>query len=153
MKICILTFLLLLGVSSYSQEHHHPEFEIGFSSGLVYNFSEKELAPGIHFHLIKGVGKSDHFGVGLGYELIFDDHKHNAISLIFTYRPIEHLSINFAPGISFKLSEKSSVAPTLHFEGLYEFEYNHFHIGPLVGFAISTEDTHASLGLHLAFGF
>lgn len=153
MRYLFFVLLFFICFRLFAQEHNHPEFEIGFSSGLVYNFLEKEPALGIHLHFIKSLGQSDHFGMGLGYEFIFDDHKHNTVSLIFLYRPIEHLSFNFAPGISFKLSEKSSIAPTLHIEGLYEFEFNHFHIGPLVGFAISTEDIHASVGLHLAFGF
>jgi hypothetical protein len=153
MKNLFWGILILANFSLFAQEHNHPEIEIGLSNGLVYNFSEKEPALGIHLHLIKSLGQSDHFGMGLGYEFIFDDHKHNTVSIIFLYRPIEHLSFNMAPGISFILSEKSSVAPTLHIEGLYEFEFGHFHIGPLVGFAISTEDIHASVGLHLAFGF
>jgi len=153
MKYLFFVLLFFLCFRLFAQEHHHPEFEIGFSNGLVYNFSEKEPALGIHFHFIKSLGQSDHFGMGLGYELIFDDHKHNTVSLILLYRPIDHLSFNFAPGISFKLSEKSSIAPTMHIEGLYEFELGHFHLGPLVGFAISTEDIHGSVGVHLAFGF
>jgi len=153
MKHLLFGFLFILSLSLYSQEHHHPEFEIGLSSGVVYNFSEKEPALGIHLHLIKSLGESDHFGMGLGYECIFDDHKHNTVSIIFLYRPIEHLSLNFAPGISFKLSDKSSISPTLHVEAIYEFEFGHFHLGPLVGFAISTEDIHASVGVHLALGF
>jgi hypothetical protein len=159
MRQFILLFisgLISLAVFSQEQNHehnHHPELEFGLSNGLVYNTTEKEAAYGIHVHIIKTVGKSDKFGLGFGYEAIFDEHKHNAASFIFLYRPIEHLSFNFAPGISWLGTESNSFKPAMHFEGLYEWELGNFHLGPLVGIAFNTEDFHVSTGIHLAIGF
>ena len=34
-----------------------------------------------------------------------------------------------------------------------EFEFNNFHIGPVLEFAYDPEDYHISLGLHIGFGF
>ncbi|PLX15841.1 MAG: hypothetical protein C0597_08485 [Marinilabiliales bacterium] len=156
--LLLLVFFFITRISysqlhDHQEEHHHPEWELGFSSGLVHNITEKETSPGIHVHIIKTVSKTDKLGLGFGYEAIFDDHKHNAVSLIILYRPIEHVSFNFAPGISWLSTEKDSAKPSLHLEALYEWEFGNFHIGPLLGVASNLEDLHGSVGLHLAFGF
>jgi len=157
--IILSVIFLLFSFLTYSQDEHnheynhsHPQLEFGFSNGLVYNATEKEVAYGVHVHVIKTVSKSDKFGLGLGYEAIFDDHKHNAASLILLYRPLEHLSFNFSPGVSWLATESNSLKPAMHFEGLYEWEFGIFHLGPLVGVAFNTEDFHVSTGLHLAVG-
>jgi len=137
----------------HEHEHHHPELEFGISGGFVYNFTEKEAAPGMHIHVIKALSKSHKFGLGMGYEAIFDEHKHNAASLIIRYRPIDYISINIAPGISWLSSEKNSAKPSMHIEGIYEWEFGNFHLGPMLGVAFNREDVHASLALHFAWGF
>lgn len=134
-------------------EHHHSKFELGLSNGLVYNFTESEAAYGLHVHVVSSIGKSEKFGMGIGYERIFDDHKHNALSVVLLYNPIEHVSINLAPGVTWLGTDSNTVKPALHLEGLYEFKLGKFHLGPLLGVAFNTEDLHASVGLHLAFGF
>ena len=137
----------------HNHDHEHPKNEIGFSNNTVLNVTEKELAYSVHFHFVRTIGKSDKFGVGLGYERIFDDHKHNAASVIFMYRPFNELSFNLAPGISWLESESNSLKLSMHIEGLYEWQIGHLHVAPLVGIAFNPEDFHASLGLHLAIGF
>ncbi|MFC2151373.1 hypothetical protein ACFLSE_02505 [Bacteroidota bacterium] len=158
-QFLLLLAFLIVSQFLYSQEHeheeehHHPELEFGFSAGFVYNLTEKEAAPGIHVHVIKTVSKSDKIGLGLGYERIFDDHKHNAASFIILYRPIDHLFFNIAPGISWLTTESNSAKLSMHIEGLYEWEFGSFHLGPFIGIAFNSEDFHASVGLHLAIGF
>ncbi len=159
-KFFLVSIFIITSIFLYSQEHdhhdehhHHPEYELGFSNGVVYNFSERELAYGIHTHFVKAISKSDKLGLGLGYERIFDDHKHNVVSVILLYRPVENFSVNFAPGVSWLATKSSSVKPSMHIEGLYEWQFGNFHLGPLVGIAFNTEDFHASIGLHLALGF
>jgi hypothetical protein len=157
----ILAMLIVLSFVVYSQEHDHkresehlhPEVEIGVSNGIVYNFTEKEAAYGIHVHVVKTINKSDKFGLGFGYEAIFDDHRHNAVSFIIAYRPVDQFSFNFSPGISWLSTENDSAKPSLHLEALYEWELGIFHVGPLVGVASNFEDFHGSVGLHLAIGF
>lgn len=161
MKRLVLFFaLIILVISSlkaqedgHEHKHIHPEFELGFSNNLVFNFTEEEFVYGIHLHFVKTIGKSDKIGLGIAYEKIFDEHKHNSLSLIFMCRPVEHLSFNMAPGISWLASETNTIMPVMHIEGLYEWEFGFFHIGPLIGVAFSSEDFHTSLGLHMAFGF
>jgi len=154
-------FFATFALTAYSQhnyqdehhEHEHPKNEIGFSNNIVFNTHENEFAYGVHLHFVRTIGKSDKFGLGLGYERIFDDHKHNSTNLLFMYRPIDHLSINIAPGIVWLDSEANSIKPSLHLETIYEWELGHFHLGPLLGIAFNTEDFHVSIGLHLALGF
>ncbi len=160
MNARLLTFLMALiffNIIATAQhdghDHEHSRNEIGLSNNAVYNVSEKEVAYSIHVHFVRTFEKHDNFGMGIGYERIFDDHKHNAISAILMYRPIEHFSINIAPGIIWLDSKENSLKPAMHIEGLYEFELGHFHIGPLVGVGFNTEDLHAAVGLHLAVGF
>ncbi|HAF29065.1 MAG TPA: hypothetical protein DCG75_08450 [Bacteroidales bacterium] len=139
--------------SNHFEELHHSEYELGFSNGIVYDFGESELAYGLHLHFVKTIGKSDKIGIGLGYERIFDDHKHNAVSVIFLFRPIEHFSLNLAPGVSWLATESNSEKFSMHLESLYEWELGNFHFGPLLGVATNMEDFHASLGIHIAIGF
>jgi len=156
----LFVFLFISVVSSAQKndhddqyEHSHHHYEMGVSNGVVYNTTEKGLAFVAHAHFIKLVGRNHPFGLGLGYERIFDEHQHNALNVIFHYRPVDHWAINLAPGIVWLSSEKKSAKPALHIEGLYEFETGRFHLGPIFGISFNPEDFHVSLGLHLAFGF
>ncbi len=69
----------------HHHEEHHPKYELGLSNGIVYNLTEKEIAYGLHTHFIKTISRTNKLGIGLGYERIFDDHKHNAVSIIILY--------------------------------------------------------------------
>ena len=91
--------------------------------------------------------------MGVGYERIFDEHKHNTFGVIIQYNPVEHLVLSFSPGITFRDIHASGLHFGLHFETLYEFEIGIFHIGPVAEFAYYIEDYHVSLGVHLGFGF
>lgn len=159
--IIVVTLLLFSFTSfSYSQDHNHDhehehihsKNEFGFSNNIVFNSHENEFAYGVHLHFVRTIGKSDKFGLGLGYERIFDEHGHNSVNLLVMYRPIHHLSVNLAPGVVWS-DKDAHINPSLHLEAIYEWEFGHFHIGPLVGVAINSEHFHASIGLHLAVGF
>ncbi|MEE4197844.1 MAG: hypothetical protein V2I54_09375 [Bacteroidales bacterium] len=137
----------------HRHEHAHQIFEIGFSNGAVYNVFEKEVAYAAHIHGVLFIGENRRYGFGLGYERIFDEHQHNAINIIFHYRPGNHLVLNLAPGIVWLSSQNKPVKPAMHIEGLYEFDFGRFHLGPILGIGFNPEDFHASLGVHLALGF
>ncbi len=126
--------------------------EIGIANSPIYIIKEKEFAYGLHAHYIRGL-KETKFGIGVGYERIFDEHKHNTIGVILSYAPIEHLALSLSPGITFNDNNASDLNFGLHLETLYEFEIGIFHIGPVAEFAYAVEDYHVSLGLHLGFGF
>lgn len=131
--------------------HEHHRNEIGIANSPVYFLKEKSISYGMHIHYVYNIPKSK-FGVGLGYERIFDEHKHNTFGIVGTYRPIERLCLNVSPGLTF---EADSTKPlfALHLESSYEFEIGNFHIGPAFEFAYDPEDYHLSLGLHVGYGF
>lgn len=156
-KLPFLVTFLILTLSAKAQhedhDHEHPFNEIGFSNNAVYNVTEKEIAYSIHIHYIRIFEKNEDFGLGMGYERIFDDHKHNSFNVILMYRPFNHFSLNIAPGVIWLDSEKNSLKPAMHLEGLYEFEIGPIHMGPIIGVGLNTNDMHLSTGLHLALGF
>ncbi|MCB0482182.1 MAG: hypothetical protein KDC83_12160 [Flavobacteriales bacterium] len=152
----ILFSLCVLNAQSQGDEkehhHHHHKNEIGMANAPVYFLQDDEFAYGIHFHYVRKLTESK-FGIGLGYERIFDDHEHNTFSLVGDYRPIEAWSINVSPGVTYESRAASQLVFSLHIETAYEFELGDFHIGPAAEWAYDTEDIHISLGIHIGYGF
>jgi hypothetical protein len=142
---------LIAQTTEHSGIHDHHKNEFGIANAPVYFIKEKVFAYGLHIHYLRNIPKSK-FGIGLGYERIFDAHKHNTLGLVATYRPMDRLSINLSPGLTFE-EEISNANFALHIETAYEFEINDFHIGPVFEFAYDPEDIHISLGLHIGIGF
>jgi len=136
--------------SHLDSDNHKNEF--GIANSPIYIINEKEFAYGLHAHYIRSFNET-RFGIGIGYERIFDEHKHNSVGVILSYAPIEHLAISLSPGIIFNDNNASDLHFGLHFETLYEFEIGIFHVGPAAEFAYSADDYHISLGVHLGFGF
>ncbi len=132
------------------QEHHHKR-EIGIANMAVYFSGEKTYAYGLHLHFVQQISESA-FGLGLGYERIFDDHQHQTVGIVAAFRPIDRLTISASPGLAFE-SEVSAGRFALHLEAVYEFELGDYHIGPLFEVAYDPEDVHLSLGLHIGYGF
>lgn len=159
MMIKSVFFLLFMTVSGLvfaqepeHEEHEHHRNEIGLGNSAVYFLKEKALAYGLHLHYIYNIPKS-RFGLGLGYERIFDEHQHNTIGLEGTYRPVENLSLSLSPGVAFEENSLSNSMFALHFESAYEFELKYMHLGPVVEVAYDKEDVHISIGLHIGVGF
>jgi len=136
----------------HHSHHHHPRNEIGLANNLVYLGEEHEFAYGLHLHYLRNIGAS-RFGVGLGYEQIFDDHLHRNIGIVGSYRIHKSLFLNISPGITFIGRTNPEKTLALHLEATYEFELGPFHIGPVVEYAISGHGYHLSGGLHLAYAF
>lgn len=162
MKLVLLPMVLVTILSfnlsaqtSESLEHQLPheshQHELGVAFSPVYFTGENDLATGMHVHYVYNISHSK-MGFGLGYERIFDQHKHHTLSLEAVYRPVEKFSVSLSPGLTF---EGANSAPdlALHIETAYEFEIGEFHLGPAFEFAVDREDIHLSLGAHLGFGF
>lgn len=150
----VLSVQLLLAQNKEEDSHHHEHHlnDIGIVNSPVYFVNDKEFAYGLHLHYVRNFHESK-FGLGIGYERIFDEHKHNTIGIIGSFRPIEKVTINFSPGITFEDGETSELNFAMHLESSYDFEFHSFHIGPVLGFAYDPEDFHISLGLHIGYGF
>ncbi|HIA36594.1 MAG TPA: hypothetical protein EYN89_07625 [Flavobacteriales bacterium] len=165
-KYLLLLILTVLGNAVYAQgEEHHEEHhegnhdhyehhrnEIGIANAPVYFVNEGAVSYGLHIHFLTNIAKTK-FSLGLGYERIFDEHQHNTIGLVGSYRPTDRLSFNLSPGITFEGEEASEGSFALHAETAYEFEFKNIHFGPVLELAYDLEDYHLSLGLHLGYGF
>lgn len=159
MKISLLlslTFLIGLNINAqqlYKHDHDcaHHSTEIALASTLVYFPSEKAFAPGIHAHYVYNL-PGTRFGLGLGYEKIFDDHNHNTIGFIVNFRPVNRLSIMVSPGVTLATHDKALHFST-HFETSYEFVYKKLHFGPVLGIGWDGEDFHIGAGIHFGLGF
>lgn len=158
----LFSLLLFYSVSALAQNpHNHGDhmhgdahkYHIGVGAATAYIKGEAGLLPAVHFHFIRQVGHNNRWGLGLGYEVIFDNHLHNGLNLLVNYHPLNQLSVNTGPGII--LSEHKGhreVTPSFHTEVVYEFNLKRIHIGPMGGFGFDKEDTHFSLGVHVGFG-
>ena len=133
-------------------DHGHALNEFGTGNYLTYLAGEQELAYSLHLHYLRSI-EGSRFGIGTGFEQIFDEHRHRTLALIGTYRPFIPLTLSLAPGLLFPNKENPGIRFALHTEAVYEFELNQFHLGPALEFATSFDEYHLSLGLHFAFAF
>ncbi|MCF8378685.1 MAG: hypothetical protein K9H49_03855 [Bacteroidales bacterium] len=133
-------------------DHEHPMNEIGIGNSLSYLAGEQKYAYGLHIHLLRAIEHSK-FGYGLGYEQIYDEHKHRTLGIIGSYRPISPLMVTVSPGVLFPNEENAEYNFALHSEIVYEFEIGSFHIGPALEFATTFEEYHIGAGFHVGFGF
>jgi len=151
MKFKILYVLIISIVfSEYSHVHNHNhDNEFGLAIGIVPGHEDEGDNLGLHLHYIKGIGEHNNYGIGVSLETIFDEHKHNSISLIGTYHFDNGFTIAYAPGILFSEHDNETETEfTQHFEFYYEFELEHFHIGPQFDIGFEDGDMHYMLGLH-----
>lgn len=158
----IFIFILLgqvLMAQEYEEDDHdhhhlhpHARNEIGLANNLVYLGTEGIFAYGLHLHYLRNIGDS-RYGVGLGYEQIFDDHLHRNIGIVGSYRILQGLFLNVSPGITFIGQSEPEKIFAFHLEITYEFELGSFHLGPVLEYALSGHGYHLSGGLHLAYTF
>ena len=133
-----------------SHHHEHHTFEVGVAASPVYFIDEEETSFSIHTHFLLHIPNTE-FGIGLGYEHIFDDHEHKTVGLIGSYRILHNWSIHLSPGVTFEKDEDGRFA--FHGETTYEWEFDFLHIGPALEIAYDPEDIHISFGIHTGIGF
>ena len=139
-------------VHNHEHDHDHAANEIGAGNFLSYHIGEQEFAYGLHIHYLRAIENS-RFGFGIGYEQIYDEHKHRTIALIGNYRLLPPLILSLSPGILLPNQENQDFRFALHSELVYEFEFDHFHLGPTLEFATTFEEFHVGIGLHFAYAF
>lgn len=132
--------------------HHDYRHEIGVVNSIAWFPDESEQAYSLHLHYMYSLGNG-RFGIGAGYERIFDEHGHHWLGLAGAYRPFGHFSIILAPGLAFEDEHPDELRFTTHLEVLYEFPLGPFHIGPVLSAGIDTRHHHFGAGLHIAIGF
>ena len=148
----ILFNTMCVAQSDSSQELHYHKNEIGMANSPVFIVGEKEWVYGLHFHYIKNINKSK-FGIGLGYEQLFDEHMHSTIGIVGSYHVNNNLHFNLSPGLTSENFDFQDFRFAFHLEGTYEFEIGQFLIGPVLEYAYDVEDTHLSAGVHLGYTF
>ncbi len=175
-KNLLVIIILLISIVSFGQEHDHDDHnheghehsshghknEISAAIGLVPIPAENEVTLGLHLHYIKGLGEKQQFGVGLGFETIFDEHKHYTFSVVGLWRVYKGLSFTYAPGIMFYKphedvghsgEEHYEAQFAQHFEFAYEFMVGNFHIGPMVEVGVEQLGVHYMAGVHFGIAF
>jgi len=157
MKFKVLFSLFFISIifseSGHIHNHNHNN-EFGIAVGIVPGHDGEDDNLGLHLHYIKGVGEHNYFGIGVSLETIFDEHKHNSLSLIGTYHFDNGFTIAYAPGILFsEHDDETENKFTQHVEFYYEFELDKFHIGPQIDIGFEDGDTHYMLGLHFGIDF
>ena len=159
--VCIC-FMLFSNVS-YGQEHdhhaHHHEghvYELGLSASVTKIVPEDLTAPSMHIHLNRRLGDENiwqRLAVGLGVETIFTEHLHYSFLASFLYNPFAAFIIDVSPGILLAEEEDGNIREYLtHIEFTYEFDLGYIGIGPVIGMALSSEDTHYAVGIHIGRG-
>ena len=158
-RIIILTTLFLVApvsifaqIDGHADEHQHP-WELGGALGAVYSIKESHIAPGLHAHLLKNLGEEKRFGVGLGFETILDEHHHLNFGIPLNYNTMNGFVFTATPGVLFKRELEWEMDPSVHVEILYEFTFEHYHLGPMVEIALAANDYHFMLGFHVGFGW
>jgi len=126
--------------------------EIGLANSTVYITNERIATFGIHLHYIKLLNNSK-FGIGFGYERIFDKHKHNTLGIVVKYIVVDGLSLNISPGIKIEDSSIKKAELAMHTEVAYDVELRNLCFGPVFEIAFDKNNIHLSLGLHIGLEF
>ena len=148
----ILVSFLLSGIDHMHSHDHNNE--IGMAIGIVPGHEGEDNNLGLHLHYIKGIGEHNDFGIGISIETIFDEHKHNSVSILGTYHFENGFTIAYAPGILFAEHDGETEEEfTQHFEFYYEFELKHFHVGPQIDIGDEDGEIHYMLGVHFVIDF
>jgi len=152
--IIILINFLISEVNHNHNHNHEHNNEFGIAIGLIPSHENKDYNLGLHLHYVKGIGNNNQYGIGFSLETIFEEHKHNSMSLIGTYHFDNGFTIAYAPGILFV--DHNGIKETefaQHFEFYYEVELDNFHVGPQFDIGIEDGEAHYMLGLHLGINF
>jgi hypothetical protein len=157
--VFLIFFIPTLNAQKDHETQHDPAHghdlhknELGLAIAPVYFLEEEVVSLGLHMHYIRKISDSG-FGIGAGYERIFDEHGHNTFGLLMSYRPADRLALTLSPGVTIEDEDPGHASFALHIEGSYEFELGNFHVGPVVELAYDPEDIHLSVGLHIGIGF
>ena len=153
-RILLIIFLINFLMSEIHHHDHGHNNEFGIAVGVIPDHEDEESKLGLHLHYVKGIGEHIQYGIGISLETIFDEHKHNSISLIGTSHFDNGFTIAYAPGILFVEHEgEDEIKFTQHLEFYYEFELDKYHLGPQFDIGFEDGQVHYMLGVHFGIDF
>ena len=135
--------------TAHDHDGHDHAVEIGIAIGPAFIPTDREVAAGLHLHVVGIIGES-RWGLGGGVERLFDSHGHTTISGLVQLWVLKGWSFVLGPGLT--ISDDAELQPSIHLETAYEFTVKRLHIGPVFEAALDPEMVHLTLGLHLGFG-
>lgn len=137
--------------------HHHHDREYGAGVGWIAMDPEEEEAVGVHLHFMNRLGEeglAGYLGLGLGVEAIFAAEMHYNPMLSLGVFPIGDLRLTLSPGLQIARHEgEMEYNYSTHIELSYGFFYRGLEIGPVIGYAHSSEDKHYMAGIHFGRPF
>lgn len=71
--------------SGHNHGHSNHRNELEVATSPVYFVKEEEFSFGLHLHYVRQI-KDTKFGIGAGYERIFDEHLHNTFGIVANFR-------------------------------------------------------------------
>ena len=86
------------------------------------------------------------------YNMVVAEGLHS-FNVPVAYNIVDRLTIKAGPGLSFdKHDGHYEFHLSAHVETIYEFEFDHFHIGPMIGMGYDREGAHFGFGIHAGMG-
>lgn len=153
----LLILFVLMPSLLFAEEHAHPKNEIGVSPGVTYSPAHGEWGFGFHLHYFRTVSHNGRWAVGGSLENVTSKDSHYGVSVGASFRIVGGLRLAVMPGFSFVFDEmKGNYKPfyATHFELVYDaLHVKNFHFGPVIDYSLSKDDSHAMLGVHIAYAF
>lgn len=160
---------ILLSIHTASAQHgghaHDGRNEIGVSTGAFYAIDDKEWGTGVHLHYFRTLGPHSRWAVGAFAEQAWMDENHFSFGIGGKFEVLEGLHVGAFPGLTFAKhnhehsghnhnDDKTKAKFSMHMEAVYDLiEWNSFHLGPVVDYSWSKDDSHFTLGVHMAYCF
>ena len=151
----------------HGHEHAHLRNEIGVSGGAIYSFDHEAWGSGVHLHYYRTLGDHSKWSVGVMAEQVRVHGGHFTVGAGVKYQILPRLSIGLLPGVTFLRHDEHEdhgdhahihtdrkTLFSAHAELVYDlFHWEKFHLGPVIDFSFSKDDSHAMAGLHFAICF
>jgi hypothetical protein len=133
--LAIVSLLLVCQLPGFSRVDPEPHEEharhAGLLIGSVYNVHEGRWMVGLgaeYEYVLPGWNRL--FGVGLGGEMVFDEHKHYVAGLLLSVHPTDKLAFFISPGVMVIEREEPGTRFAIHFGTEYEFDLEKFFLAP-----------------------
>ena len=155
--------LLLTCLSAHAQElkgdsllkdglRKEGKNEIAMSTGPFYSIGEGSVLYGLMIQYIRKI-RNSRFGLGLGYEKLWDRNKHSTVGLVGVCRPVENLAISALVGVTYLSQPESNSTFGVHTEIAYRVQWKYLLVGPFSELGYSNKSAHVSIGIKAGLKF